>query len=179
MGDELYQSSASLGTGWSYYTTAIDWWDITHCEWECKSPRGMSLRSVRNQELCSINDQSVASGLLAADERAGYWLNEDPPLETIIWIRSGMAEQYQTLWLISFTIRFIYHSLYRVHAKSQSSFYIFLRRATPRTPLSTSGAFLFQASLKEQVTNSNWLLFGWLANRADQEVLIHDILGNQ
>jgi hypothetical protein len=54
----------------------------------------MSLRNLRNQELCNISDQSVASELFAADERAGYWLKEDPRLESIIsWVRSGMAEQ--------------------------------------------------------------------------------------
>ncbi|KAJ6168268.1 hypothetical protein N7497_001111 [Penicillium chrysogenum] len=45
-------------------------------------------------ELCNVSDQYVASELLAADKKAGYWLNEDPTLESIIsWVRSGMSEQ--------------------------------------------------------------------------------------
>jgi hypothetical protein len=52
------------------------------------------LRSFGSQDLCNISDQSVSSVLLAADERAGYWINEDPSLGSVIhWIQSKMAEQ--------------------------------------------------------------------------------------
>lgn len=47
-----------------------------------------------NQELCNVSDQFVASELFTADEKAGYWLNEDPTLESIIfWVRSRIAKQ--------------------------------------------------------------------------------------
>jgi hypothetical protein len=34
-------------------------------------------------ELSKVSDQFVASELFAADKRAGYWLNEDPSLESM------------------------------------------------------------------------------------------------
>ncbi|KAJ6142142.1 hypothetical protein N7497_011241 [Penicillium chrysogenum] len=37
---------------------------------------------------------TAAKRLSAADEKAGYWLNEDPTLESIIfWVRLGITKQ--------------------------------------------------------------------------------------
>ncbi|BDD56977.1 hypothetical protein MPDQ_002869 [Monascus purpureus] len=42
------------------------------------------------EELAQITDQHVLADLRAADMRAGYWVNEDPSLNSIIrWIRSS------------------------------------------------------------------------------------------
>ncbi|OJD17741.1 hypothetical protein AJ78_02207 [Emergomyces pasteurianus Ep9510] len=42
-----------------------------------------------NSELAGITDDFVVNDLRSADARAGYWLNEDPPLSTILnWIYS-------------------------------------------------------------------------------------------
>ena len=40
--------------------------------------------SIFFKELSEVTDQHVFSDLQSADMRAGYWLNEDPPLSTIL-----------------------------------------------------------------------------------------------
>ncbi len=41
------------------------------------------------QDLSEVTDTNVMNDLRAADQRAGYWLSEDPPLNKILdWIRS-------------------------------------------------------------------------------------------
>jgi len=42
------------------------------------------------KELNTITDERVVSDLRTADYQAGHWLQEDPPLHTVLsWIRSA------------------------------------------------------------------------------------------
>lgn len=59
--------------------------------------------SIFFKELSEVTDQHVFSDLQSADMRAGYWLNEDPPLSTILgfvgtfsWLRLTPQVQRRT-----------------------------------------------------------------------------------
>ncbi|CAD6582896.1 MAG: hypothetical protein ASARMPREDX12_001116 [Alectoria sarmentosa] len=74
---------------------AIKWVQRRHSVLQGSKPQNVHLQALRQadttlrNELAAITNERITNAFRTADQQAGYWLHDDPSLQTVLgWIRS-------------------------------------------------------------------------------------------